>query len=65
MAQTMKDRIQGSNFSFKEAIVQRSKPSRRLQALVGEQHSADFQPTYCLKSLPGHNILPSPGQSSP
>jgi hypothetical protein len=41
----VKKNIQGSEFTFKDAKVPRSRPSRRLQALIGEQSSNDLQPT--------------------
>jgi hypothetical protein len=44
-SQTVKKNIQGSEFTFKDAKVPRSRPSRRLQALIGEQSSNDLQPT--------------------
>lgn len=36
MAQQIKKEIEGTEFTFKDAKVPRTKPSRRLQALVGE-----------------------------
>lgn len=44
-SQTAKTKIQGSEFTFKDAKAPRSRPSRRLQALIGEQSRDDLLPT--------------------